>query len=150
MRSVNRATLLGNVGKDPEARATTSGTAVTTISLATSKQWRDKTTGEARESTEWHRVICYDRLAEIACQYLRKGSKVYIEGEIQSREYTTREGETRRSYEILARELVLLDSRERGTEATAATTERAAPVARAAPETKAAAQEEDFSDEIPF
>ena len=101
MASVNRAILLGNVGKDPEVRYTTDGTATTTVSLATTDRWKDKS-GESKERTEWHRVVLWGRLAEIAGQYLRKGSAIYVEGQIQTREWEDKEGVKRYTTEIKA------------------------------------------------
>ncbi|TDJ41855.1 MAG: single-stranded DNA-binding protein [Gammaproteobacteria bacterium] len=110
-RGVNKAILIGNLGRDPEIRHTQGGAAVTRFSLATSDSWRDKQTGEQQERTEWHNVVCFARLAEVAGEYLRKGSKVYIEGRIQSRKWQDKEGQDRYTTEIIANDMQMLDSR---------------------------------------
>ncbi len=109
-RSVNKVLLIGNIGKDPEVRYTTSGQAVANFSLATSRSRKDAG-GSWQDETEWHRIVAWERQAEIAAQYLRKGSKVYIEGRIQSRKYTDNGGVERTSYDIIAHEIVLLGER---------------------------------------
>lgn len=109
-RGVNKVILVGNLGRDPETRHMPSGGAVTNVSLATSKQWRDRDSGEQKERTEWHRVVFFNRLAEIAGEYLKKGSKVYIEGELRTREWE-REGQKHYTTEIVAGEMQMLDSR---------------------------------------
>lgn len=103
--------LIGNLGQDPEVRYMPQGGAVANLSIATSESWRDKTTGEMKEQTEWHRVVIYQRLAEIAGEYLRKGSKVYIEGKLKTRKWTDKEGIERYTTEVVANELQLLDGR---------------------------------------
>lgn len=108
MASVNRVILIGNLGADPETRYTASGDAVCNIRLATTESWRDKNSGEKREITEWHRVIFYRKLAEIAGQYLKKGSQVYLEGRIKTRKWQDKEGQDRYTTEIEAVELVML------------------------------------------
>ena len=110
-RGVNKVILLGNVGQDPQSRAMPSGKAVVNLRIATSKQWRDKQTGENKESTEWHTVVMFDRLAEIAAEYLRKGSQVYIEGELRTRKWQDKEGHDRYSTEIVANEMQMLGGR---------------------------------------
>lgn len=115
MRGVNKAILIGNLGADPEVRYMPSGGAVTTVSLATSDTWKDKQTGEAKERTEWHRVVFFNRLAEIVGEYLRKGSKVYVEGRIQTRKWQGQDGQDRYTTEIVAGEMQMLDSRGAGT-----------------------------------
>ncbi len=110
-RSVNKVMLIGNVGRDPEVRYTPSGQAVANFSLATSRSRKDAG-GNWQDETEWHRIVAWERLAETASQYLRKGSKVYIEGRIQSRKYTDNAGVERTSYDIVANDLTLLDRRE--------------------------------------
>ena len=113
-RGVNKVILLGNVGQDPQSRAMPSGKAVVNLRVATSKQWRDKTTGENKEATEWHTVVMFDRLAEIAAEYLRKGSQVYIEGELRTRKWQDKDGQDRYSTEIVANEMQMLGSRAGG------------------------------------
>lgn len=117
-RSLNKALLIGNLGSDPEIRTTSDGTKVAGLSLATNRSWTDRD-GESQERTEWHRVVAWANLAEIAEQYLSRGDRVYIEGEIQYRSYEDREGATRYVTEIRARELVMLGGRDNGTAAPA-------------------------------
>ena len=107
---INKVILVGNLGQDPEVKYTAGGDAVTTLSLATSDSWKDKDTGENQERTEWHRVVLWRRLAEIAGEYLKKGSKIYIEGQLQTRKWE-QEGQTRYTTEIIARDMQFLDSR---------------------------------------
>lgn len=111
MASLNKVQLIGHLGADPETRYTTSGDAVCTIRLATSKSWRDKASGEQRESTEWHRVVLYRRLGEVAGKYLRKGSQVYIEGELQTRKWTDKDGIERYNTQVVAEEMKMLGKR---------------------------------------
>jgi single-strand DNA-binding protein len=106
--SINKATLIGRVGRDPELRRAGSGTAITNMSLATSETWKDKTTGEKKEATEWHRIVFYDRLAEVAAEYAKKGAMVYVEGQIKTRKWTDKDGVEKYTTEIQARELKLL------------------------------------------
>ena len=110
-RSINKVILIGNLGADPETRYTPSNTAVTNLRLATSDSWRDRQTGAQQERTEWHRVVCFTRLAEIAAEYLRKGSKVYIEGRLQTRKWQGQDGQDRYTTEIVANDMQMLDSR---------------------------------------
>lgn len=110
-RGINKVILIGNLGADPEVRYTQSNSAVCNLSLATSETWRDKQTGEQRENTEWHRVVLFARLGEIAGEYLRKGSKVYIEGRLQTRKWQDQSGQDRYTTEIVANEMQMLDSR---------------------------------------
>ena len=114
MRGVNKVILLGTLGRDPETRTFAGGGSITTVSLATSEQWKDKVTGESKEQTEWHRVVFSNRLAEIAAEYLRKGSKVYVEGKLTTRKWTDNQGQEKYSTEIRADTLQLLDSRDGG------------------------------------
>jgi single-strand DNA-binding protein len=115
-RGVNKAIILGNLGADPDRRETPSGMTVTHINVATSEQWTDKQSGEKRESTEWHRVALFGKLADIAAQYLTKGSQVYIEGRIQTRKWQDKEGQDRYTTEIIANEMLLVGSRSGGGE----------------------------------
>jgi single-strand DNA-binding protein len=110
-RSLNKAILIGNLGADPEVRTTAGGTRVAGFSLATSRSWTDRE-GQPQERTEWHRIVAWDKLADIAEQFLHKGDRVYVEGEIQSRSYEDKEGVTRYVTEIRVRELVMLGGRE--------------------------------------
>lgn len=109
-RGVNKVIIVGNLGKEPESKQLPSGGLVTTMSVATSESWKDKNTGEKKEITEWHRIVLFNRLAEIAAQYVRKGSKVYIEGKLRTRKWE-KNGEDRYTTEILADELQMLDSK---------------------------------------
>jgi single-strand DNA-binding protein len=113
-RGVNKVILIGNLGQDPESRAMPSGKAVTNLRIATSETWRDKQTGEMKEQTEWHSVVMFDRLAEIAKDYLRKGSKVYIEGRLRTRKWQDKAGQDRYTTEITANELQMLDTKGAG------------------------------------
>ncbi|MAZ38506.1 MAG: single-stranded DNA-binding protein [Legionellales bacterium] len=110
-RGINKVILIGNLGADPEVRYMTSGQAVANLSIATSEAWRDKQTNELQERTEWHRVVVFRRLAEIAGEYLKKGSKVYIEGRIRTRKWQDQNGQDRYTTEIHGDELQMLDSR---------------------------------------
>ena len=115
-RGVNKVILVGNLGADPEIRYTQNGSAVANLRLATSEQWRDKQTGENQERTEWHRVVMFGRLGEIAGEYLKKGSKVYIEGKLQTRKWQAQDGSDRYSTEVVANEMQMLDGRNSGGE----------------------------------
>lgn len=110
-RGINKVILVGNLGQDPETRAMPSGKAVTNVRIATSDSWKDKNTGEQKEQTEWHTVVFFDRLAEIAAEYLRKGSQVYIEGKLRTRKWQDKSGNDRYSTEIVANEMQMLGSR---------------------------------------
>ena len=116
MASVNKVILVGNLGADPETRYMPSGDAIANIRLATTDTWKDKATGEKKEATEWHRVAFFGKLAEIAGQYLRKGSQVYIEGRIRTRKWQDKDGQDRYTTEIVAREMKMLTSRGAGGE----------------------------------
>ena len=109
-RGVNKVILVGNLGGDPETRYTPSGSAITNINIATSEAWKDKQTGQQQERTEWHRVVFFNKLAEIAAQYLRKGSKVYIEGSLRTRSWD-KDGQKHYMTEIVANEMQMLDSK---------------------------------------
>src|SRR5210317_459432 len=113
-RGINKVILVGNLGNDPEHRMLPSGGAVTNISIATSEAWKDKNTGQQQERTEWHRVVFFNRLAEIAAEYLRKGSKVYVEGALRTRKWQDQSGQDRYTTEIVASEMQMLDSRGAG------------------------------------
>jgi single-strand DNA-binding protein len=110
-RGINKVILVGNLGNDPEHRVLPSGGGVTNISLATSESWKDKTSGEQKERTEWHRVVFFNRLSEIAAEYLRKGSKVYVEGTLRTRKWQDQSGQDRYTTEIVGAEMQMLDSR---------------------------------------
>lgn len=110
-RGVNKVILIGNLGNDPEQKSMPNGNAVTNITVATSESWKDKQTGQQQERTEWHRVVFFNRLAEIAGQYLSKGSKVYLEGALRTRKWQDQNGQDRYTTEIVANEMQMLDSR---------------------------------------
>ena len=110
-RGINKVILVGNIGGDPDVRYMPNGNPVTNITLATSESWKDKQTGQNQERTEWHRVVFFNRLGEIAGEYLRKGSKIYVEGALRTRKWKTQDGQDRYSTEIVASELQMLDSR---------------------------------------
>jgi len=154
-RGVNKVVLIGNLGNDPEIRYTPSGSAVANVTLATSSAWRDKQSGELQERTEWHRIIFFNRLAEIVGEYLRKGSKIYVEGSLRTRKWQDKSGIDRYTTEIIANEMQMLDSRgnvgngnsnpnraERGNQAT----DSPMMAEHGMPEGPSA----DFDDDIPF
>jgi single-strand DNA-binding protein len=150
--SVNKVILVGNLGRDPEVRRLTSGDPVVNLSIATSESWRDKTSGERKEKTEWHRVVIFnENLAKVAEQYLKKGSKVYIEGQLQTRKYTDKDGTEKYSTEIVLQkyrgELTMLDGRGDGDRA-----ERPAMAGASAGASEGGRsfQRGDLDDEIPF
>ncbi len=160
-RGVNKVILIGNLGADPETRAMPSGTTVANLRIATSESWRDKQSGEQQERTEWHRVALFGRLAEIAGEYLRKGSQVYIEGSLRTRKWQDKQGNDRYSTEIVGNDLQMLGGRAAGAGAAGA---GAAPsgaspgskepypeyAASGAAATGAGERGEDFDDDIPF
>jgi single-strand DNA-binding protein len=159
MASVNKVILVGNLGKDPETRYTPDGAAITNITLATTDSWKDKATGEKKESTEWHRVAFFGRLAEIAGQYLKKGRPVYIEGRIRTRKWQDKEGQDRYTTEIIADQMQMLGSREgmgapggddEGGGSSRAPAAPAGGGARSAPAKKPAGGFDDMDDDIPF
>ena len=114
MAGVNKVIIIGNLGNDPDMRYMPSGEAVANLSIATSETWTDRNTGEKREKTEWHRVVAFRKLAEIIGQYCKKGSKIYIEGKLQTRKWTDQSGQNRYTTEIIADEMQMLDSRGSG------------------------------------
>lgn len=115
-RGINKVILVGNLGQDPETRYMPNGNPVTNVSVATSESWKDKQTGQQQERTEWHRVVLFNKLGEIAGQYLKKGSKVYVEGSLRTRKWQGQDGQDRYSTEIVASEMQMLDSRGGGGE----------------------------------
>lgn len=115
-RGVNKVILIGSLGQDPETRYSASGAAITNVSMATSDSWKDKQTGQTQDRTEWHRVILFNRLGEIAGEYLRKGSKIYVEGRLQTRKWQDQSGQDRYTTEIVANEMQMLDSRGDGSD----------------------------------
>lgn len=116
MASLNKVQLIGNLGADPESRYTSSGDCVATIRVATSEQWKDRTTGEKKEATEWHRVVFYRKLAEIVVQYVKKGTTVYVEGRLKTQKWTDKDGVERYTTQIDATEMKILSKRERDSE----------------------------------
>jgi single-strand DNA-binding protein len=112
MASVNKVIIVGNLGKDPETRYSPNGGAICNVRIATTRNWKDKASGEKKEETEWHSVVFYDRLAEIAGEYLKKGRSVYVEGRLKTRKWQDKEGQERYTTEIIAQEMQLLGSRE--------------------------------------
>ncbi|OGT63749.1 MAG: single-stranded DNA-binding protein [Gammaproteobacteria bacterium RIFCSPHIGHO2_12_FULL_45_12] len=148
-RGVNKVILIGNLGRDPEVRYTPSGSAVANLTIATSESWKDKQTGEPVERTEWHRVVMFQRLGEIAGEYLRKGSKIYIEGRLQTRKWQDKTtGQDRYSTEIVADNMQMLDSKG-GTGGDAPASGGRADTTTAMP-TETAPSLEGFDDDIPF
>lgn len=109
--SVNSATILGNLGQDPECKSMPNGNAVANFTVATSEKWKDKQTGEQKELTEWHRIVIYGKLAEVAAQYLKKGSKVYLSGKIKTRKWQNQQGQDQYTTEIVCNEMQMLDSK---------------------------------------
>jgi single-strand DNA-binding protein len=166
MASINKVILIGNLGRDPEVRYTPNGSAICNISVATTRNWKDKTSGDKVEETEWHRVVFYDRLAEIAGEYLKKGRPVYVEGRLKTRKWQDKEGKDVYTTEVIATEMQLLGGREgmgggdamddrgdnRG-EPRAPAARSAAPAQRPAPNkpaSKTATGFDDMDDDIPF
>ncbi|MCB5364687.1 single-stranded DNA-binding protein [Pusillimonas sp. CC-YST705] len=169
MASVNKVILVGNLGRDPEVRYSPDGAAICNITIATSSQWKDKASGERREETEWHRVVFYNRLAEIAGEYLRKGRPVYVEGRLKTRKWQGQDGQDRYTTEIVADQMQMLGGRDSGGDASMGgggmgggsssdfnspppqRQRPAAPAQRpAAPQAPAAANLADLDDDIPF
>jgi single-strand DNA-binding protein len=161
MASVNKVIIVGNLGKDPEVRYMPSGSAICNITVATSRQWKDKTSGDKQEETEWHRIVFFDRMAEIAGEFLKKGRPVYVEGRLKTRKWTDKDGVEKYTTEIVATDMQLLGSREGmgspdGDESRPA--QRSAPASRApasAAAPKAASAKSstgfgDMDDDIPF
>ncbi len=165
MASVNKVILIGNLGRDPEVRYAASGAAICNVTIATSRQWKDKTSGERQEETEWHRVVFYDRLAEIAGEYLKKGKSVYVEGRLKTRKWTDKEGVEKYTTEIIAQEMNMLGNREGGggggagggaggmSDEGGGAAPHSAPAAKPAPSKpaqKSATGFDDMDDDIPF
>ena len=173
MASINKVILIGNLGRDPEVRYTPNGSAVCNITIATSRSWKDKTSGDKVEDTEWHRVVFFDRLAEIAGEYLKKGRSVYVEGRLKTRKWQDKEGKDNYTTEVVAEEMKMLGGREGlgGEEGGAGSSSRgggargddrgeggqageARPAAAqrpaAKPQPKAATGFDDMDDDIPF
>jgi single-strand DNA-binding protein len=151
MASVNKVIIVGNLGRDPEVRYLPSGDAVANIAVATTDRWKDKATGEMKEATEWHRVSFFGRLAEVAGEYLKKGSQAYIEGKLQTRKYTDKDGVEKYATEIKGETLQLLGSRQDGQQQRQAPAAAPAPRPAAAPAARPAPGGFDDDDsDIPF
>ncbi len=151
-RGINKVILVGNLGADPETRYMPSGGAVTNLSIATSESWKDKQTGEQNERTEWHRVAMFNRLAEIAAEYLRKGSQVYIEGKLRTRKWQDRDGNDRYTTEIIADEMQMLGGRG-GSGGGGGSYDRGGSSgggSRSGGSSQPPPADEDFDDDIPF
>lgn len=140
MRGINKTIIVGTLGKDPETKYLPSGSAVTNLSVATSEQWKDKETGEKKEQTEWHKIAMFGKLAEIAGEYLRKGSQVYIEGKLRTRKWQDKQGQDRYTTEIVADQMLMLGGKGGGEQAAQ---RQPAPERQAAPA-------DGFDDTIPF
>ncbi len=161
MASVNKVILVGNLGRDPEVRYSPDGAAICNVSIATTSQWKDKNSGERREETEWHRVVFYNRLAEIAGEYLRKGRSVYVEGRLKTRKWQDKDtGQDRYTTEIVADQMQMLGGREGdasmgggdygSTPQRSSAPQRPAQPRPAAPQASQAANLADMDDDIPF
>jgi len=156
MASVNKVILVGNLGRDPETRYMPDGAAITNVSVATSFQWNDKASGEKKEETEWHRVVFRGKLAEVAGEYLKKGSQVYVEGRLRTRKWQDKEGQDRYTTEIVGDRMQMLGSRSGSGEPRGEMRSDAPPAEGKAPESKGAAAKkpagkfDDLEDDIPF
>lgn len=158
MASVNKVILVGNLGRDPETRYAASGAPVCNITLATTRHWKDRNTGERQEETEWHRVVLYDRLAEIASEYLKKGSSCFVEGRLRTRKWQDRDGLDRYTTEIIATSLQLLGSKDSAGQESGGDDDseyrqaKRAPVAqnRTPATTSSNTSFDDMDDDIPF
>lgn len=146
-RGINRVIVLGTLGKDPEVRYMPNGDAVTNISVATSESWVDKNTGEKHEKTEWHRIVFFKKLAEIVGEYLRKGSKIYLEGKLQTRKWQAQDGSDRYTTEIVAHDMQMLDKKEDQPSDQAPQQNSQPEQSSSAPRSTAA---DEFEDDIPF
>jgi single-strand DNA-binding protein len=158
MSSVNKVSLIGNLGRDPETRFSPDGGAICNFSIATTESWKDKATGEKKENTEWHRIVMYNRLAEIAGEYLKKGKSVYVEGRLKTRKWTDKDGVEKYTTEIIATEMQMLGGREGGGvgqgESSGQQRQTAAPTKDSAASAPAQRKESqsfsDLDDDIPF
>jgi single-strand DNA-binding protein len=144
MASLNTVSLIGNVGKDPELKYSASGVAVCNISLATTRSWKDKTSGDKQEETEWHRVVFYDRLAAVVGEWVKKGKSIYVEGRLKTRKWQNKEGQDIYTTEIIASEMQMLGGRDE------ASAPRSAPAAAPKPAAQPSAGFDEFTDSIPF
>ena len=135
---VNKVLIIGNLGSDPEIKYTKAGDPVANLSIATSESWKDKNSGDLQEKVEWHRVVMFSRLAEIAEQYLKKGSKVFVEGKLQTRKWQDQEGKDRYTTEVVAKEMTMLDSRS------------TSQAQEDSPKVESEKPKDDFEEDIPF
>lgn len=162
-RGINKVILIGNVGVDPDVRYMPNGNAATTLSIATTESWKDKQTGEKQERTEWHRVVCFNRLGEIAGEYIRKGSKLYVEGSLRTRKWQDQQGQDRYTTEIVASDIQMLDGKGQGQGGAFADSpemqgshmqniSKSQGAAKSQPAVEAGAQAafDDLNDDIPF
>ena len=149
-RGINKVILVGNLGADPENRTTQTGNAITNISVATSETWKDKSTGQQQERTEWHRVVFFNRLAEIAAEYLRKGSKVYVEGSLRTRKWQDQNGQDRYTTEVVGNEMQMLDSRGMGGDPYGGGTQSPPPPQSQPQPTSGGGGFDPVDDDIPF
>ena len=149
-RGINKVIIIGNLGNDPETRYMPNGGAVTNATIATSESWKDKNTGEKVERTEWHRVVFFNRLGEIAGEYLKKGSKVYVEGSLKTRKWQGQDGQDRYTTEIVASEMQMLDSRGSNTTSDATQSQSAQRAQSRPSPAPSSTQDNDFDDDIPF
>lgn len=151
MRGVNKVILVGVLGRDPETKTFQNGGSLTQFSIATSESWTDKNTGERKEHTEWHRITASNRLGEIAQQYLKKGSRVYIEGKLKTRQWTDQNGQERYTTEISANELQMLDSKgDSNYQQQSQNAQQAEPKPQAQPKPTAGGGTSDLEDDLPF
>jgi len=146
-RGINKVILVGNLGQDPDTRYMPSGSAVTNLRIATSEQWKDKQTGEQKERTEWHNVAMFGRLAEIAAEYLRKGSQVYIEGKLRTRKWQDKQGNDRWTTEVIADEMQMMGGRGGGGGSAPMSSQDSGPSGGNYPDSGGG---EEFDDDIPF
>lgn len=149
-RGVNKVILIGNLGADPETRFMPSGGAVTNVRLATSESWKDRQTGQQQERTEWHRVIFFDKLGEVAGEYLKKGSKIYVEGSIRTRKWQGQDGQDRYTTEIVANEMQMLDGRTGGGGASGGQPQHGGQAGAGYEDFGGQNFDSDFDDDIPF
>ena len=144
-RGINKVIIIGNLGADPEVRYTPNGNAVTNLNIATTTNWRDRQSGEMQEKTEWHRIVMFNRLAEVSGEYLKKGSKIYIDGSLRTRKWQDKNGQDRYTTEIIANEMQMLDSRSNNINDSNGFDNNSQQNNHAA-----AGSSEDFYDDIPF
>ncbi len=149
-RGVNKVILVGNLGNDPEVKYMPNGNAVANVSIATTESWKDKQTGEQKDRTEWHRCVFFRRLAEIAGEYLKKGSQVYIEGKLQTRKWQDKSGTDHYTTEIVVNDMQMLGGRSGGSADFGGGASAERPSAAPAPAAATAAVADDFDDDIPF